>query len=969
MRHPEEEARRDIDAALAAAGWVVQDPDAMNISAAQGVAVREFPLGTGHGRADYILYVDEEVVGAIEAKKAGVSPASFEVQAEKYAAGLPAALPAPVRPLPFLYQSTGVETHFTNGLDPVARRRELFTFHRPETLREWLDEEPLALPEVEGRPDPRSLVPASLRARLQAFPSLDAPNLWPAQVKAVRNLEQSLHDARPRALIQMATGSGKTFTAITSIYRLIKFGRAKRVLFLVDRKNLGTQALKELQQYRTPGDGRKFTELYNVQLLTSNKLDPVARVVITTVQRLYSMLKGEPEFDPELEEKSGYETLVTLTREPVPVAYNPGIPIEAFDFIFVDECHRSIYSLWRQVLEYFDGFLVGLTATPSQQTFGFFNQNLVMEYDHAAAVADGVNVDYDLYTIRTRITEAGSRVEAGPHELVGRRDRLSRRLRWERLDEDLQYDPNELDRAVVAKDQIRTIVRTFRDKLFTEIFPGRREVPKTLIFAKDDSHADDIVEVVREEFGQGNEFCEKITYRTSTVRVVEKVTDEHGVEVEQFSYKSSGVKTDDLLSSFRNSFNPRVVVTVDMIATGTDVKPLEIVMFMRAVRSANFFEQMKGRGVRVINPTDLKAVTPDAPAKDRFVLVDCVGVCEQDLNDTLPLERKPTVGFGKLLDAVQKGSLDEEVLSSLAGRLARLDRRLGRPEQAELQRVSGGTTVAELAGRIVEALEPDNHLAEARRVAGLGGDAEPSPKQVADARKALLREAVAPIRTNFQLCERLQDIKRSLEQTIDETSKDEVLAARYNPEQKQLMAEKTVSSFREFIEKYKDQITALQVLYSKPYRRRLSHVDVQELADLIQAPPRRWTPDALWRAYELLEKDKVRGSGGQRLLTDIVSLVRFALHHDGELVPYAELVQQRFEAWLAQQEQQGRRFDDEQRSWLIAIRDHVAANLEIDMDDLEYVPFNTLGGPARAARVFGAGLRGILAELNEVLAA
>jgi type I restriction enzyme, R subunit len=336
----------------------------------------------------------------------------------------------------------------------------------------------------------------------------------------------------------------------------------------------------------TPDDGRKFTELYNVQRLASNKLDPVARVVITTIQRLYSMLQGEPDLDPGAETVSQFATMGDLRKEPMPVAYNPALPVELFDFIIVDECHRSIYSLWRQVLEYFDAHLVGLTATPSKQTYGFFKRNLVMEYGHADAVADGVNVDFDVYKIRTRITEQGSRVEAGPGEMIGRRDRETRAMRWERLDADLTYDADALDHAVVAQDQIRTIVRTFRDRLFTEIFPGRKEVPKTLIFAKDDSHADDIVKVLREELGVGNDFCQKITYRTGTARVVTKVIGPDGQEQEKITYKSGGdVKAEDLLSAFRNSYNPRVVVTVDMIATGTDIKPLEIVMFMRAVKS------------------------------------------------------------------------------------------------------------------------------------------------------------------------------------------------------------------------------------------------------------------------------------------------------------------------------------------------------------------------------------------------
>ena len=422
----------------------------------------------------------------------------------------------------------------------------------------------------------------NLRQRLKAMPPLNASGLWLVQQRAIRNLEESLAAGRPRALVQMATGSGKTFMACNQVYRLIKHAGARRALFLVDRSNLGRQTLREFQGFTTPDEGRKFTELYNVQLLQSSRIDPVSRVCIATIQRVYSILKGE-ELAPELEELSGFDT-AALQREPAPVEYNPDVPIETFDIIITDECHRSIYNLWRQVLEYFDGFLIGLTATPSKQTFGFFQQNLVMEYSHEQAVADGVNVGFDTYKIRTQITDQGSTVDAGYY--VDRRDRLTRRVRWEQLEEDLTYAPNQLDRDVVAEDQIRTVIQTFRDRLFTEIFPSRRDVPKTIIFAKDDSHADDIVRVVRQVFDKGNEFCQKITYKTT------------------------GAKPEDLLTSFRNSYNPRIVVTVDMIATGTDIKPVEVVFFIRNVRSRNFFEQMKGRGVRTISTTDFQCRDP-----------------------------------------------------------------------------------------------------------------------------------------------------------------------------------------------------------------------------------------------------------------------------------------------------------------------------------------------------------------------
>ena len=649
---PEQLARANIDRLLERAGWSVQGADALNPYAGSGVAVREFQLKPGHGSADYLLYVNRKAAGVIEAKPEGHTLAGVEVQSGKYSTGLPDTLPAYRRPLPFLYESTGVETRFTNLLDPEARSRAIFSFHTPKTLAEWIGE-----PEgASTHPDLGQHAAAELRGayttshtlreRLTDLPSLNTKGLWSVQIRAISNLEKSLAAGRPRALVQMATGSGKTFMACNQVYRLIKYADARRVLFLVDRANLGRQTLREFQGFAIPDDGRKFTELYNVQLLQSGRIDPVSRVCIATIQRVYSLLKGE-ELDPELEELSGFDRDV-LHREPAPVEYNPDIPIETFDFIITDECHRSIYNLWRQVLEYFDAFLIGLTATPSKQTFGFFQQNLVMEYNHQQAVADGVNVDSDTYHIRTRITQQGSSVKAGYY--LDRRDRSTRKVRWEQLDEDFTYAPNQLDREVVAEDQIRTVIRTFRDCLFTEIFRGRTEVPKTIIFAKDDSHADDIVRVVRQEFTKGNDFCQKITYKTT------------------------GARPEDLLTAFRNSYNPRIVVTVDMIATGTDIKPVEIVFFMRLVRSRSFFEQMKGRGVRTISATEFHAVTPDAPNKDRFVIVDAVGVTEHQLSDSFTLERQRTVPFDKLLDLVSMGNREPDVLSSLASRLARLER-------------------------------------------------------------------------------------------------------------------------------------------------------------------------------------------------------------------------------------------------------------------------------------------------------
>ncbi len=501
-------------------------------------------------------------------------------------------------------------TYLTNGLDPTPRSRQVFSFPRPETLAEWVAQ------------------PAQLRARLKSLPELDASRLWKVQARAIDNLEESFAKAHQRALIQMATGSGKTFTAVNVAYRLLKFGGAKRILFLVDRDNLGKQAEDEFANFEPPDDPRKFPTLYTVQRLKTNSINPAAKVVITTIQRLYSMLKGEVEFDPANEEGSAFDSAKPWRGDPPEVAYNAAIPPEFFDFVIVDECHRSIYELWSQVLLYFDAFLVGLTATPAGKTVGFFNQNLVMQYGHDEAVADAVNVGFDVYRIRTRVTEQGATIEAGETGVyVDKRHKLTRAERLQLLSQDLTYTGNQLDRDVVSESQIRTVLQQFRDKVLPEAFPGRDEVPKTLIFAKDDSHADDIVRLAREVFAAGNEFCQKITYRTGYTKVTRKVPNEDGSESEVTEWvKTASLTPDEILANFRNSFFPRIAVTVDMIATGTDVKPIECVVFLRNVKSAGFFEQMKGRGVRVISPDKLRVVSPSARVKDRFIIVAAVGV-------------------------------------------------------------------------------------------------------------------------------------------------------------------------------------------------------------------------------------------------------------------------------------------------------------------------------------------------------
>jgi type I restriction enzyme R subunit len=914
---PEEKARQEIDFLLEQAGWVVQDYIEVNLQASFGVAVREFPLIKG--TADYLLFADGKPVAVVEAKPEGTTLSGVAEQSSKYIAAVKDSLPHIKIPPPFSYETTGTETFFRDLRDPESCSRRVFAFHQPKTLLDWL---------LEG---------VTLREKFKELPPLIKTGLRDCQIEAIENLEKSLAGSRPRALIQMASGGGKTYTAVSTIYRLIKFAEARRILFLVDRSNLGRQTRNEFQQFITPDDGRKFIELYNIQHLTSNTIDLVSRVCITTIQRLYSMLKGEPEFDPELEEQSNFE-LFPYEEAPKEVVYNPQIPIETFDFIITDECHRSIYNLWRQVLEYFDAFIIGLTATPSKQTLGFFDQNLVMEYSHERAVADGVNVGYDVYRIKTEITDKGSKVEAGYY--IDKRDKQTREVRWQQLDEDLEYAPVQLDRDVVALDQIRTVIKTFKEKLFTEIFPGRKEVPKTLIFAKDDSHAEDIVHIVRQEFGKGNDFCKKITYKTT------------------------GEKPEDLIASFRNSYNPRIAVTVDMIATGTDIKPLECLIFMRDVKALGYFEQMKGRGTRTIQSTDFKAVTPDASNKTHFVIIDAVGVCERDKTDSRPLERKRNIPFDKLLRLVALGNRDEDILSTLAGRLSRLDRQVDEKDSKEIETSSGGNPLKEIINNLLDAIDPDKKIEKAKAIFNTES---PTDKQIEKASEELNKQACTPF-DNPSFRNTLIVIKHKNEQIIDTISKDNVIYSGFDEKAKE-KARTIVDTFKKFIEDNKNELTAIQLIYQKPYNQRhLAYKEIKQLAESIKKPPYLLTPEVIWQAYEQLDKSKVRGAGPQKLLTNIISLIRYTIGQIDVLEPFNNVVDRNFKDWLDQQESINKRFTPEQLEWLTMIKDHIATSLTIGREDFEFAPFIQKGGTAKVYQLFGQELNEILEELNERLA-
>jgi len=924
---PEAEARVRIDEMLEKAGWVVLDYADADFAAGPGVAIREFM--TPAGPMDYLLVADRKVVGSIEAKREGDTLRQVEAQADRYADGFEALvakrnIPRHDDRLPFHYISTGTETLFTSRRDPIRRPREVFHFHQPETLAAWAAE------------------PAPYRARLRQMPALNAEGLREVQEVAIKNLELSLADDRPRALAAITMGGGKTRFAVAETYRLLRFAKAKRVLFLVDRVSLGDQAMTEFLSFTSPDDGRRFGDLYGVQVLKSSEVDNSASVVICTIQRLYSVLRGDKvPYDPDLDEISGFDA-PGVDRRPVEVSYNKDRPVEFFDVLWVDECHRSIYGRWGQVLDYFDGAVVGLTATPTPTTLAYFDDNVIAEYTQEESVYDGVNVDQQLYRIRTEVGESGGTINAG--EWVKVRDRLTRSINLRQIDDDFIYEPEKLDKAVVNPSQIRAVVRTFKDRITTEIFPGRDEVPKTIFFAKTDQHAEDILKIIWEEFGQGSEFAKKITYKA-----------EGSVEAN--------------INAFRNDAQLRIAVTVEQIGTGTDIKAVEALVFMRMVGSRVLLNQMRGRAVRTMDKDDFWKVTPGAAekgqTKDYCVLIDAVGLTDEDvvLAESSPIA-EPTKPLQSLLRDIGIGLTDDENLRSAALRLVRLNNKLSDAEREDFALTAGGARMTEVITDLRNATDPGFQLAAARAETGTD---DPTEEQVQAARESLVDQAIAQLRRG-EVRRKIEELQMQLiEQFIHVGGHDELVSAGFVGDP--MEAKSVLETWSEFIEEHQDEYLALKAYYSQPYRRRPSLDDVKALAAAISRPPMRLTPERLWSAYEALDADRVKGHGG-KLDADLVRLIRYTLEQDDELVPHEDVVRQRFTWWLEEQAQNGRKFSPEQMRWLTMVRNHVAESMTFDpTEDYDLPPFSLEGGATAAYQLFGRDLNPLVEELNEALAA
>lgn len=864
---PEQKARKVIDKLFSNAGWQVLDRDhyAPNISA---VALEEGLLN-GNLEADYLLFLNGKAVGVLEAKKESVDVYAdwVKAQAENYVKKVPPTYQTIAKPLPLIYLSNGKTVLFKNGNIPESEYEEINRIHTPKEITRML-----------GFTDEYS-----------ALPTLKKQGLRDCQFEAITELEKSFRSGQNRALMVLATGAGKTYTACLAAYRFLSYTPMRRVLFLVDRNNLGKQAEGEFGMFRLTETGDPFNTIFSVNRLRSGKIPSDSNVVISTIQRLFSLLKGEDVTDSDDDENYNDDesNIITLPE-------NPNLPPDFFDLIIIDECHRSIYGSWRQVLNYFSSAkMIGLTATPAPETLAFFNHNRIVNYTLEKSIADGVNVDYRVFRIKTQATEDGGAILEG--ERVKRVTRYNGEVKNVKTDEAKTYTSTELNRSIVNPAQIKLILETYRDAVYTQMFndpprePNIDYLPKTLIFALNDNHASNIVKIAKEVFGKEDDeqFVQKITY--------------------------SAGDSNELIRRFRNDKEFRIAVTVTLVATGTDVKPLEVVMFMRDVESESLYVQMKGRGVRTIGDEQLRNVTPNAHSKDMFYLVDAVGVTEHEMVVTRPgTEPQPhMISLKELLEKITHGNVDDDYLRTLAGRLSRIYNKCNDKQRIQFAELALAD-MKDIAVNIYDTLE--------RGLLPVYKDInEPNLE-----RKALVAAlAHHPAAREYLLILNAGFIE------ILQPGEDTLIFSGFSLEE----AGETTKAFETYVNEHKDEIEALRIIYNNQGEP-LTYAMLKELELKLKYANSKFNSTLLWNTYAIIKPELVTKFSTKEekdALTNLIQLVRFVYNQIPRLESLYPTANSFFNLWCGKR---GRDITGTQRNILKQIINYIVSNGTCTIKDI-----------------------------------
>ena len=853
---PEEKARIKIDQWFADAGWEVINRDDYEPTCT-AVAIREGLL-KGNLEADYFLFINGKAVGVLEAKREETDTFSSKVceQAALYAKSVPNIYQTYQKPLPFIFTSNGKELYFCDFREQDHYFKQIMTIPTPHELVKKL----------------------GINDYFAGLPTLRKKGLRDCQYEAITELEKSFRSGQKRALMVLATGAGKTYTACLAAYRMLSYTPMRRVLFLVDRNNLGKQAEGEFGTFRLTENGEAFNTIFTVNRLRSSSIPSDSNVVISTIQRLFSFLKGETIEDNDEDDENE-------PAEEVILPPNPDLPHDYFDMIIIDECHRSIYKNWRKVLEYFDtARLVGLTATPIPETMAFFNNNRIVNYTLEKSIVDGVNVDCRVYRIKTQVTETGGAILEG--EKFKEETRYTGEVKTVSSKETKTYTNKELNRSIINPAQIKLILTTYRDVVYTELFndpqrePNMDYLPKTLIFALNEAHATNIVQIAKEVFGRTDDrFVQKITY--------------------------SAGDSNELIRQFRNDKDFRIAVTCTLVATGTDVKPLEVVMFMRDVESLPLYIQMKGRGVRAIGDEQLRNVTPNAFSKDCFYLVDAVGVTEHEMTIPTATDESTTkiITLKELLERISHGYFPDEYLKRLAATLARIYNKADDSQRKEFARLSHDD-MKELSARIYDALEK--------------GTLPPfiSTNESNNERKGL----VSPLANHADARKYLLILAAGFVNTLM-PGEDTLISKGFSIED----AKNTTEAFEEFCRENADEIEALRIIYNNEGEP-ITYSMLKELEHKLKMANNHFAPKQIWNSYAVLSPGKVKRSTTKEesdALTNIIQLVRFAFRQIERLDSVVTTSKQYFNLWLGQNQ---REITDKQREVISRIVDYIASN-------------------------------------------
>ena len=853
---PEEKARQKIDLWFAEAGWKVINREDYEPTCT-AVAIREGLL-KGNLEADYFLFINGKAIGVLEAKREKIDPFSNNVceQAVLYAKSVPHIYQAYQKPLPFIFTSNGKELFFCDFREQKQSFKQIMAIPTPYELVKQL----------------------GISDYFAGLPSLQKKGLRDCQYEAVTELEKSFRSGQNRALMVLATGAGKTYTACLAAYRLLSYTPMRRVLFLVDRNNLGKQAEGEFGTFRLTENGDAFNTIFTVNRLRSSSIPSDSNVVISTIQRLFSFLRGDTIEDNDNDDDNE-------PTEEVVLPPNPNLPHDYFDLIIIDECHRSIYGNWRKVLEYFDtARLVGLTATPIPETMAFFNNNRIVNYTLEKSIVDGVNVDCRVYRIKTQVTENGGAILEG--EKIKEETRYTGDVKTISNKETKTYTNKELNRSIINPAQIKLILSTYRDVVYTELFndPQREAnfdyLPKTLIFALNETHASNIVQIAKEVFGHTDDrFVQKITY--------------------------SAGDSNELIRQFRNDKDFRIAVTCTLVATGTDVKPLEVLIFMRDVESLPLYIQMKGRGVRTIGDEQLRNVTPNAFSKDCFYLIDAVGVTEHEKTIPTITDELTTkiITLKELLEQITHGYLPDEHLKRLAATLSRIYNKADNSQRTEFIRLANDD-MKELASRIYEAFE-NNILPPFI-----------STKEPNNERKGL----VAPLANHADARRYLLILAAGFVNTLM-PGEDTLISKGFSIEE----AKSTTEAFEDFCKEHSDEIEALRIIYNNEGEP-ITYSMLKDLENKLKMANNHFTSKQLWNSYAILNPNSVRRSSTKEesdALTNIIQLVRFALRQIERLDSVVSTSKQYFNLWLGQNQ---REITDKQREVISRIVDYIASN-------------------------------------------